>query len=104
MRGLSLYLSLLPLVIAGCKTSGDKRAESQTTPEKVAVRAPHVLPMTKQAQFEPTAPPPPPQALAVARSVSPEPHVYPDRPSFSITEEEVSATAPPATLPRQLQT
>jgi hypothetical protein len=101
MRGLSLYLSLVPLVFAGCKTPGEKSAAAPSTRTNVA--ATRVAVATPPAQSEPTPPPPPPEALAVARSVSPEASVTPDHASFAITEE-VPAALPPATLPRPLQT
>jgi hypothetical protein len=102
MRGLPLYLSLVPLVFAGCKAS-EKRAESSSDRDRVAVRAASASEFTRPAESEPSPPPPPPEAMAVARSVSPEPSVVSDHPSFSVTDE-VAATAPPASLPRQLQT
>ena len=44
MRGWSLYLSVLPLVFAGCQTPGEKTAEAPSTRTKVAAASVAVLP------------------------------------------------------------
>lgn len=102
MRRLSLYLSLVPLVVAGCKSPEGEPVEWPSARGK-AIRVAHAPMATQPAQSEPAPPPPPPEALAVARSVSPEPYVASDRLSFSVAEE-ASALSPPANLPKPLQT